>query len=175
MISNVGKKYFCNCFQLHTTHTKTTNTGSYGWIKAEIGSMARFFCLLNKVPKETCFLLMFSQNQGVRTLTPNTMGFYMLTGVELFNLTKSYWLHMGEDKSDPANFSDINNLFCKVCWNQEQPKGLDANAGWCIWRDCVLASNETRGEREEKLIFKKRWKWEASFIKLWPIRLQYWH
>lgn len=72
---------------------------------------------------------------------------------------------MDEDKSDPANFSDINNVFCKVCWNQEQLKRLHANAGWCIWRDHALASNETKQEREEKLIFQEDMKIWGLFYK----------
>lgn len=83
---------------------------------------------------------------------------------------------MDEDKSDPANSSDINNIICKAYWNQEQLKRLDANAEWCIWRDHALASNETKRQREEKLIFQEDMKIrEASFIKPWPIRLQHWH
>lgn len=77
---------------------------------------------------------------------------------------------MDEDKSDPASFSDINNLFCKVCWNQEQLKQLYASAGWCIWIDHALASNETKWEGEEREEDMKMG--EASFIQLLPIRLQ---
>lgn len=65
---------------------------------------------------------------------------------------------MDEGKSDPANFSDIKNIFCKVCWNQEQPKPLDAVEDDAFEETMVSSAMKQSKKGKKNWFFKKSWK-----------------
>lgn len=79
---------------------------------------------------------------------------------------------MDEDKSGPANFSDINNLLCKVFWNQEHPKGLTPMQDDALEETMLWPAMKQSEKGKKPHFFKQTWK-EESLIKLWPIRLQH--